>query len=97
MNVETRLHLYIYTLQHFEDFPNTTTYELFPEPYFNESERKDILNKIGDKLDSVIKNKVEQNKHICTAHDIAPIIIREFNIKKSKITKKDVKRFLKNK
>lgn len=92
MELYYRIQLYIYTLQHYEDFPND---ELFPEPFFSEKEKKEILEKIGDKIDEVVKNKMIQKKHICTAHDIAPIIICEFEIKKSKITKKDVNKFIK--
>lgn len=92
-----RLQLYIYTLQHYEDFPFLTSSILFPPPFFSDEERKSILSPdIQKQFDEVFQKKINEKKPICTAHDIVPIILKNFQVKVN-CTKKDVKRFLKKK
>lgn len=95
-DLSLRLNLYIYTLQHYEDFPFLANSTLFPSQFFSEEERKNILTPdLQSELDLLFDKKIKEKKQVCTAHDIVPILLKKINIDKIKVSKKDVKRFLK--
>jgi hypothetical protein len=92
--LEKRLQLYIKCLQYLEQFPFLhDSVSFFPEPFFNEEERKTLLTEdLVAELDTLMKTK---KSSICTSHDLASLFIRKCGIKKVTCSIKDVKKFLK--